>query len=84
MLLRSQPQSNSFAKSDISELLPLSDHDAILIGDTLSTLALNYQWRLFVIGILTEQLEKTLNDATDDNEWNAVNKVLVMIADWYT
>lgn len=76
-------QSNPFAASNIFELLPLSAHNSVIAPDALATISVNHQWREFMIGILIQQLELYLDDASDDDQWQAINQISDMINDWY-
>jgi len=46
------------------ELAPLPAHDAILPGDTLTTIALNMDWRAIIAGALNQYWATNQDDTT--------------------
>jgi hypothetical protein len=53
----------TFASPDALTLLELDAHDAVIAGDTLTTITLNSQWRMMLAGAINSYLA---NYATDD------------------
>lgn len=73
-----------FAKSNLSDLIPLPLHDKEYATDTLTTLTLNYKWRKFIADQLEQVLE--LNARQMDPLDFSVTEMfyLRMIEDLYT
>jgi len=72
-----------FARNNLSDFLPLSNHDDLLAGDTLTTLTLNHEWRVFIMATI----ENLMNDATrkaPDSELDTLeSQFLSMFLDFY-
>ena len=77
-------RANFFARNDLRDLLPLSIHDQNLVGDTRTTVRLNYEWRVFVVRIL-EGLMEYNSGVVDDADLDAFNEVYHnLLVDLYT
>jgi len=63
--------------------LPLPDHDAILSGDTPTTLTLNYQWRRIIVDAIDRHLEFAFENAVDPDKIDAIMKFRALLDDLY-
>ena len=74
---------NFFARNSLADLLPLSDHNALLAGDVLTTVTLNYEWRVFVVSIV-EKLLETNRYELSETEFSTLDIVyLALLEDFY-
>lgn len=58
--------------------LPVSDHDQILAGDTVTNLTLNYEWRRFIAYAIAAKFER-YNEAMTDTEQDAFNERFALL-----
>lgn len=66
---------NFFAKSDSwLESLAVA-HDAIIPGDSLATVSLNFEWRRGIVSILSDVLEQ-VHDAADDALYDQIESLI--------
>lgn len=75
---------NFFAKSDLSELVPLADHDTLLVGDTLTTVTLNYQWRKFLVSAIDAYLDNGFSKLEDPDLIDSLNQARALMEDFYS
>lgn len=75
---------NFFAKPNLLTEYPLPDHNALLVGDALSTLSINYRWRRMITDALSNYLD-SLNAENEDPEYiDMHNQFLALIEDLYS
>lgn len=72
-----------FVRSNLKHFIILPPHDEDLVGDTLTTLTLNYRWRHFIVAYL-EKLYDYNRDNNSEVVWQVIEmKLLDMIDDLY-
>lgn len=72
-----------FAEHNLSDLLPLSNHDDLLAGDTLMTLTLNYEWRTFIMATIENLMNDAIRNAPDTEVDTLESQFLSMFIDFY-
>lgn len=73
-----------FARNNLNDFLPLSDHDDNLTPDVLTDLTLNYEWRLFVIHQLDTIMDTAVAVAPEAEREALTNQFLALFADFYS
>lgn len=64
--------------------LPLPDHNAALPGDTLTQVALNFEWRRVVVHQVERLLDRSMYIGTEAEIDTAVQQVHALLSDMYT
>lgn len=73
-----------FARLNLDDIVPVSNHDDLLVGDTLGTITINYEWRRFIVATLEPYLENAFDTTEDPDLINSLNQVRAFIADFYS
>lgn len=74
---------NFFVRNDLSDFLPLSNHDELLAGDTLTTLTLNNEWRIFIMAAIESMMNDAIRNAPDNETDTLESQFLSMFIDFY-
>lgn len=65
-------------------MIPDTDHNEALAGDTLYSVSFNFQWREIIVGALTSHMASLSATIEDDTERDAFDyRVAVMFEDFY-
>lgn len=83
-MCRIQLRGKFFAKLNLDDIVPMSNHDDLLLGDTLGTITINYEWRRFIVATLEQYLENAFDTIEDPDLINSLNQVRAFIADCYS
>jgi len=67
---------NSFASHDALSLLTLPEHDAVLAGDTITTLSINREWRKIIGAAILDYFENGNDDSLTLDNWDLLNALL--------
>lgn len=73
-----------FGANNLSDFLPLPGHDDNLAGDIVTTLALNYKWRVFVTNALDNLLAQNKYILSESDYDDLETLYLLMLDDIYT
>lgn len=63
--------------------LPLADHNAPLVGDTLESVDINHQWRRLLVLLATGLLNRNIYDGTEAEIDTAIQQAHALLADFY-
>ncbi len=64
--------------------LPIADHNAPLVGDELSTVTLNYQWRRILVHAAEHMLDREIYDGTEAEIDTVIQQAHALLSDMYT
>lgn len=64
--------------------LPISDHDAALPGDTLTSVTLNFEWRRTLVHLAEFLLDRRIYSGTEAEIDTVVQQAHALISDMYT
>lgn len=64
--------------------LPMADHNALLAGDELLGVQLNYQWRRVMVHLAENMLDRRIYDGTEIEIDAAIQQVHALLSDMYT
>ena len=72
-----------FAKHNLNDMLPLSNHDDILAGDSLTVLTLNRDWRMFIMATVERYMNNATGNAPNSELDTLEKQFLAMFIDFY-